>query len=562
MFPKKNFFSSYLIVFVFVLCSVMDSEDSASEDSHPSTDASEDSVEVRVRGVIRPPAPQAPLLSLIQSGLPPKLRKSYAILATDSLIKPSPIAAFATASYDRIPTKNAPIHDTHEDILPHPRRRKLAEPRRLCAEGARKRPHSPDLRSHHTSLLVGATSPQDVSMRPLKVPKLSSPAPPPSPPLSITRTPSPQSTSSSKAQTSVSAPPLIHPSILSPLIRPPALSPTLSSSFPSTLSPTLSSTLASHLLPQGWPRGHSYHHFQSILPGVLSSPLALLPHYPIVPLLNLPPPSVQSPPPHVPRQPPKLQASKEPFIPNPLQHPGLGSPVQDEPVSLVKREEKHLFSSVLSLVGNLTEKEYGKTPSKSKHSTPSPAASSLASSSSKTPARNNSKINQQNILHKIKEEPPPDIQEPTSVSRLPGSKSKNSAAVAGGLLPDSPAKLSSSSSNPNQQQSQQQQMRNKQRNYKNMTRERRIEANARERTRVHTISSAYEKLRQSIPSYSHNQKLSKLSILRIAASYINTLSKLADDSPEDEQANCVEDTTRTIQFEGRAKKKRDDWVDN
>ncbi|CAG0918071.1 unnamed protein product [Notodromas monacha] len=85
----------------------------------------------------------------------------------------------------------------------------------------------------------------------------------------------------------------------------------------------------------------------------------------------------------------------------------------------------------------------------------------------------------------------------------------------------------------------------KQRNYKSMTRERRIEANARERTRVHTISAAFENLRavvpvsQSSPSSSStsssssssspiasssssaanqsSQKLSKLAILKIAS---------------------------------------------
>ena len=50
--------------------------------------------------------------------------------------------------------------------------------------------------------------------------------------------------------------------------------------------------------------------------------------------------------------------------------------------------------------------------------------------------------------------------------------------------------------------------------YKNLTRERRLVANARERTRVHTISSAFDELRAQIPSYSCNQKLSKLAILR------------------------------------------------
>ena len=38
------------------------------------------------------------------------------------------------------------------------------------------------------------------------------------------------------------------------------------------------------------------------------------------------------------------------------------------------------------------------------------------------------------------------------------------------------------------------------RNYKNMTRERRVEANARERQRMHTITAAYDKLRDVIPS--------------------------------------------------------------
>ncbi|XP_055642462.1 transcription factor Atoh1 [Toxorhynchites rutilus septentrionalis] len=101
------------------------------------------------------------------------------------------------------------------------------------------------------------------------------------------------------------------------------------------------------------------------------------------------------------------------------------------------------------------------------------------------------------------------------------------------------------------------------RNYKNMTRERRIEANARERTRVHTISAAYEKLRQAVPSYSNSQKLSKLSILRIACSYILTLSRMAGedysaDGSEPSLDDCVEMVTKTIQTEGKIKKKKDD----
>ena len=97
-------------------------------------------------------------------------------------------------------------------------------------------------------------------------------------------------------------------------------------------------------------------------------------------------------------------------------------------------------------------------------------------------------------------------------------------------------------------------------NYKNMTRERRVEANARERSRVHTISAAFEGLRRAVPSYSYNQKLSKLAILRIACTYINALTKLAelDDSPSPQNtsfADCVDNCTRTIQTEGKARRR-------
>lgn len=95
-----------------------------------------------------------------------------------------------------------------------------------------------------------------------------------------------------------------------------------------------------------------------------------------------------------------------------------------------------------------------------------------------------------------------------------------------------------------------------QRNYKNMTRERRIEANARERTRVHTISAAFDTLRRAIPSYSHNQKLSKLSVLRIACAYIAALSAATD--PDADLAAAVEQVTHTIHTEGKLRKKKDD----
>ncbi|KAM6953494.1 transcription factor atoh8 [Aplochiton taeniatus] len=91
---------------------------------------------------------------------------------------------------------------------------------------------------------------------------------------------------------------------------------------------------------------------------------------------------------------------------------------------------------------------------------------------------------------------------------------------------------------------------------------RRLLANARERTRVHTISAAFEALRKQVPCYSYGQKLSKLAILRIACNYILSLAQLAqlDYSPNNSTLSfvqCVEQCTRTLQAEGRSKKRKD-----
>lgn len=102
-----------------------------------------------------------------------------------------------------------------------------------------------------------------------------------------------------------------------------------------------------------------------------------------------------------------------------------------------------------------------------------------------------------------------------------------------------------------------------QRNYKSMTRERRIEANARERTRVHTISAAFDTLRNTIPSYSNTQKMSKLSVLRVACSYILALGRMAGEDysktkSEPTVAECLEEVTRTVQIEGKVRKRKDE----
>ncbi|XP_075787049.1 transcription factor ATOH8 isoform X2 [Pelodiscus sinensis] len=91
---------------------------------------------------------------------------------------------------------------------------------------------------------------------------------------------------------------------------------------------------------------------------------------------------------------------------------------------------------------------------------------------------------------------------------------------------------------------------------------RRLLANARERTRVHTISAAFEALRKQVPCYSYGQKLSKLAILRIACNYILSLARLADMDYSADHSNmsfseCVEQCTRTLQAEGRSKKRKD-----
>lgn len=136
-------------------------------------------------------------------------------------------------------------------------------------------------------------------------------------------------------------------------------------------------------------------------------------------------------------------------------------------------------------------------------------------------------------------------------------KCNRSDELRNGLTATSPTSNSGSSSGGSSSK------RPPQRNYKNMTRERRIEANARERTRVHTISAAYETLRKSIPAYSNTQKLSKLSVLRVACSYILTLSRMAGedyshDGSKPSIAECGNSITKTIQTEGKIRKKKDD----
>ncbi|XP_028289358.1 neurogenic differentiation factor 6-A [Parambassis ranga] len=55
---------------------------------------------------------------------------------------------------------------------------------------------------------------------------------------------------------------------------------------------------------------------------------------------------------------------------------------------------------------------------------------------------------------------------------------------------------------------------------------RRIEANARERNRMHGLNNALDSLRKVVPCYSKTQKLSKIETLRLAKNYIWALSEI------------------------------------
>ena len=54
----------------------------------------------------------------------------------------------------------------------------------------------------------------------------------------------------------------------------------------------------------------------------------------------------------------------------------------------------------------------------------------------------------------------------------------------------------------------------------------RVAANSRERRRMHTVNSAFDKLRELVPTYPTNRKLSKIDTLRLACAYIEDLTAL------------------------------------
>lgn len=92
------------------------------------------------------------------------------------------------------------------------------------------------------------------------------------------------------------------------------------------------------------------------------------------------------------------------------------------------------------------------------------------------------------------------------------------------------------------------------------SRTRRLVANARERSRIHILSDAFENLRRAVPSYSEDQKLSKLAILKLATYYISALANLAESDTSTRSlkqfADCVAHCTKALQTEGRSRRKQ------
>ncbi|XP_036267290.1 protein atonal homolog 1 [Pipistrellus kuhlii] len=76
--------------------------------------------------------------------------------------------------------------------------------------------------------------------------------------------------------------------------------------------------------------------------------------------------------------------------------------------------------------------------------------------------------------------------------------------------------------------------------------QRRLAANARERRRMHGLNHAFDQLRNVIPSFNNDKKLSKYETLQMAQIYINALSELlqtpsAGEQPPPPPASCKSD---------------------
>ncbi|KAL9705855.1 hypothetical protein quinque_009373 [Culex quinquefasciatus] len=79
-----------------------------------------------------------------------------------------------------------------------------------------------------------------------------------------------------------------------------------------------------------------------------------------------------------------------------------------------------------------------------------------------------------------------------------------------------------------------------------VVRKRRLAANARERKRMNSLNVAFDKLREIVPSYAPEHKLSKFETLQMAQTYINALSEMLEKGTEaDAYSLFVDDSDET-----------------
>lgn len=138
---------------------------------------------------------------------------------------------------------------------------------------------------------------------------------------------------------------------------------------------------------------------------------------------------------------------------------------------------------------------------------------------------------------------------PTSSFQLPQSTSLQFCSSPRGSVTTEPRRREGSPKSPTQESLSQKRARNRQTPYQNNkspsgsccsssdesnendveiltgaeSKAKRIQANSRERKRMHTVNSAFDQLRELVPTYPSNRKLSKIDTLRLACTYIQDL---------------------------------------
>jgi len=231
-----------------------------------------------------------------------------------------------------------------------------------------------------------------------------------------------------------------------------------------------------------------------------------------------------------------LPTALPPYLPIPC--PPASPPEQDEPLCLVKKEPKAAepkLSKPSTTSSSPQKRATGTKASPSKRSQASLPSQPAAAGGSR-PVFNVEAIIRAGGMAALRHQPNSSSSSQTSSSPRTRNDSGSTSSSGG------------------------EEARAKQRNYKNMTRERRVEANARERQRVHTITAAFDNLQGAIPTEEENVKLSKLSVIKIATAYIMALSRMAGhDYTEDQSAPPVEEVIRqcseVIEAESRIKKR-------